>query len=119
MRFYCTAALFNFKIEQLSVFDIAFQPVVDGHTSDSGRSSGENEVADFKREKAADVGNNFIERVDQIAAVSVLHGCSVDIETEIDVVYICQFFFRNKLAHGRRVIKCFGNFPGSDEAIEF
>ena len=91
--------------------DVSLQVVVDVDAPYSGRRAGKDEVAYFEREKAACIGDDFVDGKNHVAGVSRLFQFVVDAQRELDVLNLRELFYRDECADYRRSVEGFADFP--------
>ena len=105
-------SLSHIKIEQFLLSNVSLQMIVNLHRADSDRCTCIDQVSDFQREEAADVGNDLINGKEHILRMALLNGLAIDVQVERDLLDgSTDLFQRNKLANDSRVVKRLAQFP--------
>ena len=100
------------KIEQFLLSNVSLQMIVNLHRADSNRRTRIDQVSDFQREEAADVGDDLINGKEHILRMTLLNGLAIDVQMERDLLDgSTDLFQRNKLANDSRVVKRLAQFP--------
>ena len=100
------------KIEQFLLSNVSLQMIVNLHRADSDRCTCIDQVSDFQREEAADVGNDLVNGKEHILRMSLLNGLAIDVQVERDLLDgSTDLFQRNKLTNDSRVVKRLAQFP--------
>jgi hypothetical protein len=60
--------------------------IIDLHRTNTCRSTSKYQVTDFQGKKATDKCNDPIYRIDHLTAVARLHGLTIDVEPEIEIL---------------------------------
>ena len=105
-------SLSHIKIEQFLLSNVSLQMIVNLHRADSNRGTCIDQVSDFQREEAADVGNDLVNGKEHILRMALLNGLAIDVQVERDLLDgSTDLFQRNKLANDSRVVKRLAQFP--------
>ena len=85
--------------------------VVNVHRSYSRRCAGIQQVAGFQCEEAADVSNNLVHTEEHVACASFLYGVAVDVEVEVQCLYVAELIHTDPLAYGSRAVETLAEIP--------
>lgn len=99
------------EIQQFLPFEVSLQVLsyADGPYTDG--SAGEQQVANLQRAELADVGDDFIDLEQHVCRVSALHSLSVNVQMEVQVLYVHKFFGGDEGSQYGRVVKPLAQFP--------
>ena len=76
------------------------------------RGAGIEDITRLQREELGDVGDNLIDTIKHIAGTAFLNRLAIDIQMEMNRLYIQEFFLWHPLADGCRTIKSLADRPG-------
>ena len=97
-------SLLTVKFQDLRVVQIAFQMVVDIHSSPAFNwTSGVNQIARLEGEKPTHIANQFVGRVNHICSRTALNRPAIYVELEINIFQICQRFLVDPEQPTRRI----------------
>ena len=100
LSFLLSHSLSHIKIEQFLLSNVSLQMIVNLHRADSNRRTRIDQVSDFQREEAADVGDDLIYGEEHILRMTLLNGLAIDVQMERDLLDgSTDLFQRNKLTN--------------------
>lgn len=102
----------DIKSQHFLSFQECFQPVADLHGAYAGGCTCEQIVAGAQGYEPGDIGDQGIYREDHVAGIALLHGVSVQGQTEAEVARVGDVAYRHKAAHGCGEVERLGLFPG-------
>ena len=73
----------------------------------SGRGTCKQQITNLQCTELTYISNNTIYPEEHIARIALLHGLAINIEMEINVLYIQELIYRNPIADSSRIIKTF------------
>lgn len=99
------------EVQQLLPFEVSLQVLsyADGPYTDG--STCEQQVANLQRAELADVGDDFIHLEQHVCRVSALHGLSVNVQMEVQVLYVRKLLGGDEGSQYGRVVKSLAQFP--------
>ena len=100
------------KIEQFLLSNVSLQMIVNLHRADSNRRTRIDQVSDFQREEAADIGNDLVNGKEHILRMALLYRLSVDVQMERNLLNgSTDLLQRDKFTNDSRVVKRFAKLP--------
>ena len=68
-------------------------------------------IARLQREELGDIGDNLINTIKHVAGAAFLHRFAIDIQMEMNSLYIKELFLWHPFANGSRTIKTLADGP--------
>ena len=99
------------KVEHLSILQVALQVVVYLHGTTTRRATRIEQIARLQRKVLTDVGDNLIYLVEHIARTAFLHRLAIDVQMEVDSLYVSKLLDVHPFTDGSRAIESLGKLP--------
>lgn len=99
------------EVEHLPVFKITFKMVVNADRSATGRTACIKQVARLQREVLTDIRDNLVHLVEHIAGATFLYSLAIDVEMEMNGLYVAKLLHIHPCTYRRRTIEALGKFP--------